>query len=97
MKKQTGVRVAIGRLLTFQIKLLADAGRDFLLSPISAVVILIDLLLGLENDKSLYIKMMAFGVRSDHFINLFGQFSGDETIDTFLNEAARKAEQLDKN
>ncbi len=84
MKKRQGVRLAIGRLLLFQLKLLADAGRDFLLSPISTFALLLDLILGLDGEDSYFERLMAFGVRSDEFINLFGQYTQGQTIDSVV-------------
>ncbi|MFK7732582.1 MAG: hypothetical protein AB8B48_13265 [Pseudomonadales bacterium] len=86
MKERRGVRLAIGRLLLFQLKLFADAGRDFLLSPISTVALLLDLVLGLDGEDSYYERLMAFGVRSDHFINLFGQYPQGQTIDSVVKD-----------
>ncbi len=93
MKERTGVRLAIGRLLLFQLKLFADAGRDFLLSPISTLALLLDLLLGLDGKDSYYERLMAFGVRSDHFINLFGQYSQGQTIDSVVKDVAATREK----
>ncbi|MEM8497429.1 MAG: hypothetical protein AAF542_05350 [Pseudomonadota bacterium] len=86
MKERRGVRLAIGRLLLFQLKLFADAGRDFLLSPISTLALLVDLLLGLDGEDSCYERLMAFGVKSDHFINLFGQYPQGQTIDSVVKD-----------
>ena len=88
MKERRGVRLAIGRLLLFQLKLFADAGRDFLLSPISTLALLVDLVLGLDGEDSYFERLLAFGVRSDHFINLFGQYSEGQTIDSVVKDVA---------
>lgn len=88
MKERKGVRLAIGRLLLFQLKLFADAARDFLLSPISTLALLLDLVLGLDGEDSYFERLMAFGVRSDHFINLFGQYPQGQTIDSVVQDVA---------
>lgn len=74
---------ALRHLLVFQIKLAADALRDFLLSPVSILVFLIDAVRKPPLEKSLYLRLMVAGRRSDRIINLFDEYSEDEhyTID----------------
>ena len=74
---------ALRHLLVFQIKLAADALRDFLLSPVSILVFLIDAVRKPPVEESLYLRLMVAGRRSDRIINLFDEYSEDEhyTID----------------
>lgn len=58
-------------LLLFQVKLFADAARDLLLSPVAFVCYLLDLSHDGPRKDSHFEKLMAFGRRTDHHINLF--------------------------
>ena len=69
---------ALRHVLTFQVKLAADALRDLLLSPISIVVFLLDVVRKPPVEESLYLRLMALGRHSDRVINLFGEYSEDE-------------------
>ena len=67
------VGAALRKLLMFHLKLLADTGRDLLFSPVSFLAILLDLVLRNRPGSTLFEQLMAFGHRSDEFINLFDQ------------------------
>ena len=71
----------------FQFKLALDALRDLVLSPLSIVVFVLDVLLKPPVQESLYVKLMALGRRSDRLINLFDEFDDDEhyTVDKTLS------------
>jgi len=56
----------------FQVKLGLDAGRDLLLSPISIVFLIIDVLRGKSRQPGLFHWLMRFGHKTDRWINLFG-------------------------
>ncbi len=58
-------------LLLFQLKLFADAARDLLLSPVAVVCYILDLTHQGPKNESHFEKLMAFGRRTDHHINLF--------------------------
>lgn len=75
-------------LIVFQLKLAADAMRDFLLSPLSVVAYLFDLLRGADAQSSLYLRLMRLGRHSDRIINLFDAHSEEEdfTLDRAVNE-----------
>lgn len=85
-------RVPAGRALRhvviFQLKLAADALRDFLLSPLSILAFLLDVIFKLPAKKSLYLHLMLLGRRSDRMINLFDDHadSGEFTIDRAVDE-----------
>lgn len=97
MEESTGVISSLRRLIVFQLKLLADAGRDLLLSPISFAVAIIDILFRLEGKDSLFNKMLELGIKSDHFINLFGQFGSDDTISALVDEVGNSVVSQSKN
>lgn len=98
---------ALRHVLVFQLKLAADALRDFVLSPLSLVAFFIDVLRKPRVENSLYLRLMLLGRRSDRFINLFddyrdsGEFTIDHAVDdledllrtTTTSESASSAEQ----
>jgi hypothetical protein len=59
-------------LLVFQVKLLADALRDLVLSPVSLVAGAIDLLGGGERPSRYFYDVLRMGRRSEEVIDLFG-------------------------
>ncbi|MFT4769514.1 MAG: hypothetical protein ACI8RN_002659 [Glaciecola sp.] len=79
---------ALRHVLVFQLKLTADALRDFLLSPLSILAFAIDVVRKPKAEKSLYLRLMVLGRRSDHMINLFDDHadSGELTIDRAVDE-----------
>jgi hypothetical protein len=70
-KKGPSIGTSLRRLIVFQIKLAADAVRDLLLSPLSILMFILDVLFRPEN--SFYDWLMRLGRRSDQIINLFEQ------------------------
>jgi hypothetical protein len=79
---------AFRHLLVFQTKLLADALRDLILSPISVLVFFIDAIRKPSLEDSLYLKLMLVGRRSDQMINLFDEHkdAGHFTVDQAIEE-----------
>ncbi|WP_439106342.1 hypothetical protein [Congregibacter sp.] len=79
---------AFRHVLVFQLKLAADALRDFLLSPLSLAAFAIDVVTKPKVEKSLYLRLMLLGRRSDRMINLFDDHadSGELTIDRAVDE-----------
>jgi hypothetical protein len=76
------------RLLVFQLKLAADALRDLVLSPVAIGAVLLDLLQRNEPGTSHFERLMAFGHRSDRFIDLFGATEAHaESIDGLIDRA----------
>jgi len=59
-------------MFIFQVKLAMDAIRDLLLSPVSIVLGLIDILKGHTLSQSYFHKLMDLGHRTDLWLNLFG-------------------------
>ncbi len=81
---------AFRHLLVFQVKLAADAVRDFVLSPISVLVFIIDAIRKPRLEDSLYLKLMLLGRKSDKVINLFDEHkdAGHFTVDQAIEEVA---------
>lgn len=79
---------AFRHLVVFQVKLLADAARDLMLSPISVLVFILDALRKPKLEDSLYLKLMLLGRRSDQIINLFDEHkdAGHFTVDQAIEE-----------
>ena len=71
-----------------QLKLLADAARDLVMSPVSVVVFALDALRKPRLEDSLYLKLMLLGRRSDRLINLFDEHrdAGHYTVDQAVEE-----------
>jgi len=72
MKTKTGRWSLIKDTIIFQLKLGMDALRDLLLSPISIVCLIIDLIKGHSQEQSYFHRLMAFGHQTDKWLNLFG-------------------------
>ncbi len=79
---------AVRHILVFQLKLLADAIRDLLFSPISFVAFLFDVVIRPPVKDSLSLRVMQMGRHTDKMINLFGEYTNDEgyTIDETVKE-----------
>lgn len=79
---------ALRHLLVFQLKLAADAFRDFLLSPLSIIAFVLDAVFKPRPEHSLYLRLMLLGRRSDRVINLFDDHrdAGEFTIDRAVDE-----------
>ena len=79
---------AMRHVLVFQLKLAADALRDFFLSPLSIVAFAIDAVRRPRVEDSLYLRLMLLGRRSDRMINLFDEHrdAGEFTIDRAVDE-----------
>lgn len=87
---------ALRHVVVFQVKLAADALRDFLMSPLSVLAFIVDAISKPRPEDSLYLRLMLLGRRSDRLINLFdehrdsGAFTIDRAVDE-LEEALRSA------
>jgi hypothetical protein len=78
----TGLR----RVLIFQLKLGADALRDLVMSPVSIVMFLLDVVLRPSPEQSYYEQLMKFGRKSDRWINLFDEHKDDVSERTVERE-----------
>ncbi len=76
-KSAPGFKTSLKRLIIFQFKLAADALRDFLLSPISILMFILDMILR-PDGASYFDRLMSVGRKSDHLINLFEEHSQAE-------------------
>ena len=79
----------IRNLVLFQLKLMVDALRDILLSPISLVATIMDLIEGRRGRKSYFSMLLKMGRESERRINLFQQHSGknqSKTIDSMMRQ-----------
>lgn len=74
------------RLIIFQLKLAVDALRDILLSPVSIICSLLDLVQNKQGENSYFEKLMSFGRATESRINLFEQHQADSTIDSVLGQ-----------
>ena len=87
-KAQVTTGQALRHLVFFQLKLGADALRDFMLSPVSILVFFLDVIRKPTLEESYYLRLMMVGRRSDRYINLFdehkekGNYTMDEAIET---------------
>lgn len=91
-KAQVTTSQALRHLIVFQLKLAADALRDLLMSPISVLVFIIDVIRKPALEDSLYLRLMLLGRKSDQLINLFDEHkdAGHFTVD----QAVEELEQL---
>jgi hypothetical protein len=62
----------IRQAIVFQLKLGLDALRDILMSPVSIVLVVTDIVMADNHQQSYFIHLMRLGKKSDHWINLFG-------------------------
>jgi hypothetical protein len=87
---------ALRHLLVFQVKLLADALRDLLMSPVSVLVFILDTLRKPKLEDSLYLRLMLLGRQSDRIINLFDEHkdAGHFTVDQAIEELEAMVESL---
>ena len=91
----------IRQLLVFQAKLYVDAFRDLVMSPVSIVIVIIDLVQENEGEDSLFESLLRFGRKTERFINLFNQHDGEDDnandIDTIINEVEETVLKEDKS
>lgn len=74
-------------LLVFQYKLLIDATKDFLLSPLSLAAALIDIIRPAPPSRMLFPELMRLGKKAERAINLFGRRpdEGEWTVDRLVD------------
>lgn len=61
------------KMAVFQYKLLIDAAKDFLLSPLSIVAALMDMANPRPQSQMMFTRLMRQGRRAERAINLFGK------------------------
>jgi hypothetical protein len=79
-------------VVVFQMKLVVDGLRDLLISPVSVLAALVDLLVPGDDGGKRFYSVVRFGRRTEEWINLFGA-AGPEApgtdatgIDVLFNE-----------
>ncbi len=65
-------------LVIFQLKLAADAIRDLVMSPVSIILFILDLILAPAEKDSHYQQLLKFGRKTDRWINLFEEHETSE-------------------
>jgi hypothetical protein len=101
-------RPLIRQAVVFQLKLGLDALRDILMSPVSIVLVITDIVMANSHQQSYFIRLMRLGEKSDHWINLFGvdlgktepqdnEASADSNVDVWFTkiEELIKEQQVD--
>jgi hypothetical protein len=84
-------RAMIKQGLIFQLKLALDALRDILLSPVSIVLIIIDLMFNNQGKSSYFNQLMSLGRLSDVWINLFDDPNHQEkSVDVLIDKVVNK-------
>lgn len=81
--------------LVLQLKLGLDTVRDFILSPVSIALAIIDVVRGTAPEDSLFRKLMQLGAYSDHWIDVFGEHRAKEqghaySVDYLVDELDKK-------
>jgi len=69
-------------LFFFQVKLAFDALRDLVLSPISFICTLVDIIKKNDNEQSQFNQLMRVGKRTDIWLNLFNQHPIEHVSDS---------------
>jgi len=69
-RKMTAMK-SLRCLVIFQLKLAADAIRDLVMSPVSIILFILDLILAPAEKDSHYQQLLQFGRKTDRWINLF--------------------------
>ncbi len=77
----TGRRRLARDVLLLQLKLLLDAARDLVLSPITLAAAAIDFVLGSGGPPRLFNAALRLGQRSDEWIDLWAAARGPEATD----------------
>lgn len=80
-------------LLLLQVKLWVDAIRDFALMPVGLVCYLLDLASD-NKDERYWNKLMRWGRKSDHHINLFQHDSFDQKRSVTIDDVADIVEDV---
>ena len=94
--------------IVFQFKLGLDALRDVLMSPVSIVLLVSDIVMAKNHQQSNFIRLMRLGKKSDQWINLFAvdlpntepednNEAADSNVDYWISkiEAVVKEQQVD--
>ena len=79
--------------IKFQIKLILDAARDLILSPVAIICTVLDLAKGNNKQDGHFQRLMHWGHNTDHWLNLFGDLpvnrKQENSVDA-VNNAGKK-------
>jgi len=82
------------QLIVFQLKLVADAGRDFVLFFLSFAACLADIIQNNPRSDSYFEKLLTLGRKSEKVINLFNLYDPENVdshgIDAFISQMEEK-------
>jgi hypothetical protein len=67
-------------VIVFQFKLLVDGLRDLLISPVSLLAALVDLLVPGDDGGKRFYAVVRYGRRTEEWINLFGAAGPDDPV-----------------
>ncbi len=79
--------------IKFQIKLILDAARDLILSPVAIICTVLDLARGNSKQEGHFQRLMHWGHSTDHWLNLFG----DLPVNTKQENSADVVNNTGKN
>src|SRR5678815_5566671 len=80
-------------VLVLQLKLAVDAVRDLILSPVSLVAGVVDLLTGGERPGRFFYSVLIAGRRTEEIINLFGE--ADRVMPRSAGDSSADAASID--
>lgn len=93
-EEQPGIWAVLSAVIGFQFKLFADGMRDVLLSPVSIIAALAGIVSRPDDPGYLFRRLMAFGVRTDRWINLFGAHDHLETGEYSSDKVLKEVEGI---
>jgi len=101
--RRVPIKMSLRHLIVFQFKLLTDAMRDLMFSPLSIAAFIADAFLRPSAEKSLTFRLMSAGRYSDRVINLFNEYSKtgnytlDDSVSNFETILNKKIEERREN
>ncbi len=84
----------VRKVISFQFKLLADGLRDLFLSPISIGAAILGIVTRPDDPHYYFRRLMAFGLRTDRWINLFGLHDHEETGEASSDALLKNVEKV---
>ena len=80
--------------IKFQIKLMLDAVRDLMLSPVATVCTVLDLMKGNSVDEGHFQRLMQWGHNTDHWLNLFGDLPPKKNAENQVDNSTVESDPL---